>query len=75
VAGIIAAPEGRLNQLHCPQPDTATINVDAIVKTSSLFITVVSYQEMVDLRAHKSTKQLYTTFGSGQEFPITRNEE
>jgi hypothetical protein len=46
--GCIGVLEGRPNQLHCRQPVIPTTNADTIVKTSSLFITVVSYQKMIE---------------------------
>jgi len=61
-----AASGDRPNQLHCRQPAVPTRIVDTIVKIINLSITVVSYQETVDLRAHGSTRQLYTEFGVGQ---------
>jgi hypothetical protein len=50
IAGLLhAEPEDRLNQLHCWQPAVPTTSVDTTSKTDSLFISVVSYQEMIGL--------------------------
>ena len=50
IAGLLSPrPEGRPNQLHCRQPAVPTTSVDTIIKTISLFIIVVSYQEMIGL--------------------------
>jgi hypothetical protein len=66
MAGITGAAAGPPNQLHDRQPAAPTASVDTTIKTRNLFITAVSYQEMVGPRAHRPTGQLYTMSRSRQ---------